>query len=63
MSAIYRIVREEYRNGSVNFKIEKQSVVDERRWNHITNRDTVILARAAIEKLIGDELVSSEVVE
>jgi hypothetical protein len=62
MSAIYRILREEYRNGNVNFKIEKK-VEHVERWVHITNRDTVILARAVIEKLIGDELVSSEVVE
>jgi hypothetical protein len=62
MSCNYRIVREEFKNGRVTFKIEKK-VEHVERWVHLTNRDTIGDARSVIATLIGEELVSSEVVE
>lgn len=61
MSTDYRILRNTYKNGKVDFTIDKMTLSG--RWATITSRSTVEDARAVIEKLVGDELVSSEVVE
>lgn len=59
----YRIVKNTFRDGSVKFNIQKQSVYDYTRWNDITVRDNIGDARYAVEVLKGKELESSEVVE
>lgn len=59
----YRIVKNTFVDGTIMFNIEKQSVVDSKKWNYVTNRETIDQARYSIELLKGQELVSSEVVE
>jgi hypothetical protein len=57
----YRIVKNTYKNGRIDFSIDKMT--HSQRWANITIRNTIADARSVIEKLVGDELVSSEVVE
>lgn len=59
----YRIVKNTFADGTIMFNIEKQSVVDSKKWNYVTNRITIDQARYSIELLKGQELVNSEVVE
>lgn len=57
----YRIVRNTYKNGNVDFTVDKMSLSS--RWVNITVRDTIEGARELVKTLEGAELVSSEVVE
>ena len=57
----YRIVRNTYKSGKVDFTVDKMSLTN--RWINISVRDTLDDARNLVKTLEGSELVSSEVVE
>lgn len=59
----YRIVKKTLANGTFKYSIEKQSVHDLNRWNHITDRNHIADTRHAVALLRGEEVVASEVVE
>lgn len=58
----YRIVKETFRNGDENFKIERK-VWPSQNWLLISERDTLAYARAVVDTLRSKELVKTEVVE
>lgn len=57
----YRIVKNTFRSGNVMFHIECLSQYGS--WLHVTARETIELAREAVQQLTSRVIVSSEVVE
>ena len=59
----YRIKEIEFVNGNIIYRIEKQSVADQRQWLWVTERDTLEDARLVISFLKGNSIKNERVVE
>lgn len=59
----YRIKEIEFANGNIIYRIEKQSVADQKQWWWVTERDTLEDARLVISFLKGNSIKNERVVE